>query len=95
MNFGAFVEEGGVVLVAFEDEWLASRTLEAGAEILRDAADEKGWRELGLSLRRDFIDPRQHAGGGGLPWVPATTSDSFPGRNSCWMVSARERKGMR
>ena len=45
----SLVEEGGVVLVAFEDEVLALAEVKAGAEIFGDAADEEG----GLECRRE------------------------------------------
>ena len=62
----AFVEEGGVVLVAFDDEGARGAQLKAGAEVFRDAADEEGWLERGILARGDLVDPRQHAGGGGF-----------------------------
>ena len=40
-KFRAFVEEGGVVLVAFDDEGARGAKLKAGAEVLGHAADEK------------------------------------------------------
>ena len=46
------VEEGGVVLVAFEDERSGGSNHEAGAEVLRHAADEKRWRERRICCAR-------------------------------------------
>ena len=37
----ALVEEGGVVFVAFNDEGARGTQLKAGAEVLRNAADEE------------------------------------------------------
>ncbi len=65
-----FIEEGGIVLIALEDEWLALAHAKAGAKIFRDAADQERWRDLRLGARSDFIDPGQHAGGGGLAVSP-------------------------
>ncbi len=66
-ELGPLVEEGGVVLVAFEDE--GARALvdaEAGAEVFGDASDEEGRREREMGAAGDFVDPGEHAGGGGL-----------------------------
>ena len=41
-EFGAFIEECGIVLVSFEDEMFALPQLEAAAEILCDAANQEG-----------------------------------------------------
>ena len=40
-EFRTFVEEGGVVLVAFEDEMLASSQLKAAAEVFGDPANQE------------------------------------------------------
>ena len=50
-----FVEEGGVVLVAFEDEVLAFAEMKARAKIFGDATDQERWLQ---SSRVE--DPRQH-----------------------------------
>ena len=60
------VEEGGVVLVAFDDEGARGAQLEAGAEVFCDAADEERRLERGILARGDLVNPRQHAGGGGF-----------------------------
>ena len=71
-ELGALVEEGGVVLVAFEEEGPRLRAdaggadHEGGAEVLGDASDEEGWGELGVVAGGDFVDPGEHAGGRGL-----------------------------
>ena len=65
-ELGAFVEEGGVVLVAFNDEGARGAELKAGAEVLCDAADEERGLERGIFARGDLVDPGQHAGGGGF-----------------------------
>ena len=44
----------------------SGRTLEAGAEVFGDAADEEGWGEGGVGAAGDLVDPGEHAGGGGL-----------------------------
>ncbi len=62
----ALVEEGGVVFVAFDDEGARGAELKAGAEVLRYATDEEGRLERRIFARRDLINPREHAGGGGL-----------------------------
>ncbi len=52
-ELGTLIEEGGVVLVAFEDEGAAIAELEAGAEVFGDASDEEGRGKLGsLAGRR-------------------------------------------
>ena len=65
-KLGALVEEGGVVLVAFEDEVARGTELKARAEIFRDAADEERRLKRGICARGDLVDPGQHAGGGGF-----------------------------
>ena len=65
-ELGALVEEGGVVLVAFDDEGARGAELEAGAEVFSDAADEKRGLERGMFARGDLVDPGEHAGGGGF-----------------------------
>ena len=62
----ALVEEGGVVLVAFDDEGARGAQLKAGAEVFRDAADEERRLKRGIFARGDLVDPGQHAGGGGF-----------------------------
>ncbi len=65
-ELGALVKERGVVFVAFEDEVARGAELEAGAEVLRDAADEERRLKRGIGARGDLVDPREHAGGGGF-----------------------------
>ena len=60
-EFRAFVEEGGVVFVAFENEMFAFTEMKAGAEIFGDAADQKRRVESG-----GVENPRQHRRGCGL-----------------------------
>ncbi len=67
----ALVEEGGVVLVAFENERpRAVLHMEAAAEVFCDATDEKRWLParclVVLHTRCCLVDPREHAGGRGL-----------------------------
>ncbi len=62
----ALVEEGRVVLVALNDEGARGAQLEAGAEVLRHAADEERRLERGILARGDLVDPGKHAGGGGF-----------------------------
>ncbi len=65
-ELGSLIEEGGVVLVAFEDEGARGAQLKAGAKILSDAADQERRIERRVFLRGDLVNPRQHAGGGGF-----------------------------
>ena len=65
-KFGAFVEEGGVVLVALNDKGLRGAQLEARAEVFCDASDEEGGFEGRVFTRGGLVDPREHAGGGGF-----------------------------
>ena len=69
------VEERRVVLVAFEDEGLAYSLHhrphhEAGAKVLRHAANQERRRKLRPRARGNFIYPRQHAGRGRLAMRP-------------------------
>ena len=50
-EFGAFVKKCGVVLVAFDDEGLRGAKLEARAEVLRNAADQKRGLQCGILAR--------------------------------------------
>ena len=65
-EFRAFVEEGCIVLVALEDEVAGGAELKACAEVLRDAADEERRLKQWILARGHLVDPREHAGGGGL-----------------------------
>ena len=66
-ELGAFVEEGGVVLVAFEEEGAGGGVdVEAGAEVFGYATDEEGGGEGGVGAAGYFVDPGEHAGGGGF-----------------------------
>jgi hypothetical protein len=40
-EFRAFVEEGGIVFVAFDDEMPARAEAETAAEVFRNAADQE------------------------------------------------------
>ncbi len=60
-EFGALVEEGGVVLVRLDDEERGVTQSCTDAEILRDASDQESRSETGL-----LQYPGQHARGGGL-----------------------------
>src|SRR5215469_16898164 len=55
------VEEGGVVLVALDDEGPRGAELKAGSEVLSYAADEEGRLERDIVMRSDLVDPREHA----------------------------------
>src|ERR1700733_3614456 len=57
-----FIEKSSIVLVAFEQEWPSWAHRKAGAEIFRHAPDKERGRKRGALLRRDLIDPREHAG---------------------------------
>jgi hypothetical protein len=94
-ELGALVEEGGVVLVAFEDEGAGGAELEAGAEVFGYATDEEGWVKRWVFATGDLVDPGEHAGGGGFAVGAATTRRSRLARNSSWMRAAMEVKGMR
>ena len=41
-EFWALIEEGSIVLVAFDDESARGPEMKAGAEVLRYASDEEG-----------------------------------------------------
>jgi hypothetical protein len=86
----ALVEEGGVVLVAFDDEGASVAEAETGSEVLCDASDEKRRREAGLAARGDFVDPGQHAGGGGLA-VGSGDDQRFVTANEFVVDQARQR----
>src|SRR5438874_12638926 len=60
-ELAAFVEEGGVVFVPFDDEPLAVGEAGALAEIVGETADEVAWIEA-IVLEH----PGQQRGGGGL-----------------------------
>src|SRR6185503_10123001 len=62
-KFGAFVEEGGVVLVPFEKKWTSGTHHKAGAEVFGHAADQERGCEGWVPPRGSLIDPCQHAGG--------------------------------
>ena len=60
-EFGAFVEEGGVVLIALEHAVVGVRKVAAAAEVAGDAADhEAGVQPVVLH------EPSEHGGGGGF-----------------------------
>ncbi len=65
-EFWSFIEEGRIVFVAFDDEGARGPQMKAGAEIFRYASDEEGWLKRGVVTRGDLINPREHAGSGGL-----------------------------
>ncbi len=86
-ELGAFVEEGGVVLVALDDEGARGAELKAGAEVFRDAADEERGLERGIFARGNLVDPGQHAGGGGF----AVGSGDDEGFAACEKLLAQQR----
>ena len=65
-KLGALVEEGRVVFVAFDDKGASGAELKAGGKILCHATDEKRRFECRIFAGGYLVDPRQHAGGGGL-----------------------------
>ena len=65
-ELGAFVEEGGVVLIALDDEGARGPQLKTRAEVLCHAADEERRLQRRILRGCELVDPRQHAGGGGL-----------------------------
>jgi len=62
----SLVEEGGVVLVALNNEGTGGPQLKADAKILRHTANQKRRLKAGIVVARRLIDPGQHAGRGGL-----------------------------
>ena len=87
----ALIEEGGVVLVAFEDEMLALPQLKAAAEIFRNAANqERRLRPRQLWKIHASIDVVVV-----LPCVPATTSDFFAAQKFLVQDRGSEQNGMR
>ena len=66
-ELGAFVEEGGVVLVAFEQKRLGlGADHKRRPEVLGESTDEERRGELRLRAGGYLVDPGQHACGGGL-----------------------------
>ncbi len=65
-EFGPFIEEGGVVFIAFHDESARGTQLKTGGEIFSHAADEERRFKRGIIPRGALINPRQHAGCGGF-----------------------------
>ncbi len=62
----AFIKKCRVVFIALDNEGTRGSKLKAGGEILRDTANQERWLQLWIFLRRDLVDPRQHAGCGCL-----------------------------
>ena len=57
-----FVKKRRVVFVAFNDERARGPQLKAGRKILRHPADQKRRLPFGIPLRRNLVNPGQHAG---------------------------------
>ena len=96
-ELGALVEEGGVVLVAFEDEGAGVGVdAEAGAEVFGYASDQEGGGEVRVSSAGYFVNPGEHAGGGGLAVGAAELRGARGWLGiSSWISAAMEVMGMR
>ncbi len=60
-KFGGFIEKGGIVFVALQDDIAVAADLKAAAKVVGNAADEKAWISAGA-----FKDPGQQRRGGGF-----------------------------
>ena len=84
-ELASLVEKCGVVFVALENEPVAVGETCALAKVVGNTTDEIAWIEAAM-----LEQPSEQGGGGGLPWVPETTSDRLPRRNWCLSSSGRE-----
>ena len=86
----AFIEERGVVLVAFDDEGARGPEMKTGAEVFRYAADEEGRLERGILTRSNLINPSEHAGGRGFA-VRSRDDERFAASEEFCVEKGRQR----